>query len=70
MKMTITATGQVTDINGVAVRVWEGVTEGGVACKVFVHRVAVHREQDSSQFERELLEQAPPAAYVPLSAVL
>jgi hypothetical protein len=54
----------------VPVRLWEGITEDGVRCKVFVHRVAVHESQDSSRFERELAEQMPPGRHIPLRMVL
>ena len=36
MKMTIESTDQITAIDGVKVRGWEGVTAGGVKCVVFV----------------------------------
>lgn len=72
MKITMTSTETLTDIDGVPVRLWEGVTEGGVACKVFVHRLAVHKDDDASAFERELQEKLPPSRgrLVPLSAIL
>jgi hypothetical protein len=56
----IKATDQVTDINGVPVRLWEGTTANGIACKVFVHRVSVQNDADCSAFEAELKEQMPP----------
>lgn len=54
MKMQIEATGKLTEIDGVPVRLWEGVTKAGVKCKVFVHRIAVHESEDATQFERGL----------------
>jgi hypothetical protein len=69
MKITIESTATCTTLDGVRVRVWEGVTEKGVRCHVFVHRVAVRDDLDTKQFERELAELLPPAD-VPLGKVL
>lgn len=62
MEIQMKATKTITEIDGVPVRLWEGTTAGGVPCKVFVHRVAVHNDDDQSQFENELSEKMPPAA--------
>lgn len=70
MQIQIEATDKVTTIDGVPCRLWEGVTERGTKCKVFVHRIAVHESEDSSQFDAELQEQLPPPRAVPLSMVL
>lgn len=70
MKIQIEATDKLTTIDGVPVRLWEGVTADGTPCKVFVHRVAVREDQDQTQFERELREQLPPGRHLPLSAIL
>jgi len=70
MKIEITATDQITDIEGVKVRLWEGVTEQGTRCKVFVHRIAVHNDADSTQFEKELNEQMPPGRFISLRQIL
>jgi len=70
MKIQIEATDQLTDIDGVPVRVWEGITENGVRCKVFVHRIAVNKAYDLGPFERELAEQMPPGRHVDLRHIL
>ena len=70
MNITITSTEQLTHLDGVPVRVWNGVTEKGVRCKVFVHRIAVHESEDVSDFERELKEQLAPGRVIPLRHVL
>ena len=70
MKIQIEVTDQLTDIDGVPVRVWEGVTENRVKCKVFVHRIAVNKAYDLGPFERELAEQMPPGRYVDLRHIL
>lgn len=64
MRITIESTDQVVTIetrNGgrIEARVWQGVTDGGVACQVLVPRIAVHRDADNSAFERELREHPP-----------
>lgn len=70
MHLQIESTDQITDLDGVPARVWQGVTANGIPCLVFVHRVAVQRDQDATDFERELGEQLPPGRVVPLSAVI
>lgn len=70
MKLTITATGTLTTIDGVPVRLWEGVTEKGVRCQVFVHLIAALGQGDCSEFDQELAEQLPPGETVPLVQVL
>jgi len=70
MQIEITATDQLTTLDGISCRVWEGVTARGVRCKVFVHRIAVHEGEDSAQFDAELREQIPPGYAVPLRDVL
>jgi hypothetical protein len=66
----ISSTEVLTTMDGVPVRVWEGVTEKGVKCHVFVHRLAVHKDEDASQFEAELAEQLAPGRTIPLRMVL
>lgn len=70
MKLMIESTDQLTHIDGVPVRVWEGATEDGVPCKVFVHRIAVHNDEDSSAFDHALKEQLPPGRVVDLRQIL
>ena len=70
MQIVIESTDQLTTLDGIPCRVWKGCTAGGVECVVFVHRVAVHKDADAGQFERELQEQLPPGRRVPLSAIL
>ena len=70
MKITMTATEKITQLDGVPVRVWEGVTEAGTKCICFVHRIAVHNSEDSGQFERELAEQLPPGISISMRNIL
>lgn len=64
MKITITSTPDIVTVDGVDCRVWQGVTERGTPCVVFVHRVAVHGIQNADEFTRELKETLPPGFYV------
>lgn len=68
MKVQLESTSKIVElvINGVAVpaRVWEGHTAAGVPCHAFITRMAVARDQDSAEFDRDLQEQRPPSAEV------
>jgi hypothetical protein len=70
MKITIEATAQLMSIDGVPVRLWRGVTDGNVPCLVFVHRLAVSRAEDASQFDKELLSMPAPAAPIDMRNIL
>lgn len=59
MHITITATNQLTTVHGIQVRVWDGITERGIPCKVFVPLIAVHKAEDSAQFDAELAALPP-----------
>ncbi len=61
MKITMESTTQIVNASGIDCRVWEGVTERGIKVQVLVPRIAVHKDQDASQFEAELKEQKPPS---------
>ena len=69
MKIQMESTPAITDLNGVPVRVWNGVTEKGIPCLVFVHRLAVHLQRDATQFDAELQEQLAPG-FVPIDQLL
>lgn len=72
MKLTIESTHQTVTVNGVPARVWVGKTESGIEVHCLITRVAVHKDADTSQFERELREHAPPLSLhvFPLRMVL
>jgi hypothetical protein len=53
-------TDRIAIVDGVKCRFWEGVTESGTRCVVFVHRIAVHCDDDLSEFDRELVEGPAP----------
>ena len=64
MKVTIVSTEKIVKINGVPARVWEGKTENGIPCHAFITRIACHNDADSTEFEKELTQQAQPSADV------
>jgi hypothetical protein len=64
MKVTLESTDKIVELvtaNGVMpARIWEGTTESGIRCHAYITRIAVHQNDDASQFGRELLEQRRP----------
>lgn len=74
MKITVESTTKTVELNGVPARVWEGETASGIPVHCFITRIAVAREADCSEFERELQEHRPPVnpdvAAIPLRLIL
>jgi hypothetical protein len=68
MKITLESTTKIvtleTATGHVPARLWEGVTESGIPVHAFITRIAVHKDLDASQFERELEEQRAPSRLV------
>lgn len=67
MKVTLENTDRIVELmvgdgQRVPARLWEGVTDSGIPCHAFITRIAVHKDEDASQFERELQEQRAPRA--------
>lgn len=66
MKAKIESTDQIVDIKAIGhagmtkARVWEGMTEAGVRFTAYIPVVQVHKQDDNTQFERELSEHKPP----------
>ncbi len=61
MKLTIESTTEIVTLNdSVQARVWEGETASGIKVQCLITRIAVHKSEDCSQFEKELREQKPP----------
>lgn len=54
MKLTIESTERTVLIREIKHRVWEGVTDTGVPCTLYVRAIAVASDQDWSQFAKEL----------------
>lgn len=61
MKITIESTTRIVRVNGVACRVWQGVTERGVPMTALLAPiVAVRADADVTEFEADLNEHAAP----------
>jgi len=69
MKITMESTDKITMLAGVPARLWAGVTEGGVPCHVFVHRLAVHEDEKQAEFDREL-EEMSACTFVPVGEIM
>lgn len=61
MKITLESTTRIVKVNGMAARIWEGKSAKGVPIVACITRIAVEREADNSEFERELKEHAAPS---------
>jgi len=78
MKIEIESTSKIVYLNekslrGIPARIWEGKTESGIPVHCYVTRIAVAKDADVSEFERELQEHKPPSAEIeaiPLRMIL
>jgi hypothetical protein len=73
MKITIENTTKIVTASGVQCRVWEGTTESGIKVQALIPRIAVAAGEDTSQFQKELEEQAAPSPEIeawPLRMIL
>jgi hypothetical protein len=76
MKVTMESTSKIVQLNGVPARIWEGTTETGIPCHVYVTRIAVAEGLQPEQyrdFEVELSETRKPSAEIeaiPLRMIL
>jgi len=72
VKITTVPTSEMTELDGVPVRLWRGQTESGIPVVLAVHRVIVREEDRRSEFERDLMEMIPPDEdrHRPLSTAL
>lgn len=68
MRITLENTTKIVDLTldgqTFPARVWEGQTASGIPCHAYITRIAVHRDQDATQFAAELLEQRTPSAAI------
>lgn len=66
MTVTLHSTDKIVELatpgGVVPARLWEGTTGGGVRCHAFITRIAVHKDDDATEFERELREQHAPVS--------
>lgn len=60
MEIIIKSTDMVTTVDGALARLWVGTTAKGIACGVYVTRLAVHEAADAAEFEKELLTMPAP----------
>lgn len=60
MEIQLRSTSVIKKIDGVEMRMWEGVTRSGVPILALVARIAVKMEEDQTEFLRELQETSPP----------
>lgn len=64
MKVTLQSTDKIVQLNGVPARVWEGESSSGIKVHAFITRVAVGKDEDCVEFEKELKECGPPSSAV------
>lgn len=70
MKVTLTSTSKIVMLkpgplsDGVPARVWEGETETGIKCHAFITRIAVDKNENAEQFERELKKCEAPSTEI------
>jgi len=60
VRIVIESTDEVMELDGVPVRAWNGVTQAGIHCRVFIHRIAVPEGVDAGEFDRRLARRAAP----------
>ena len=63
MKITLESTTQITQIDGVAARVWEGVTDTGIKIICLITAISVSEDESEAtlqQFQNELQQIKPP----------
>jgi hypothetical protein len=73
MKVVLTSTTMVVELNGVPCRIWEGATESGVPVHAYIVRVAAPVAADQHAFQAELLHceaPSPGVAAIPLRMIL
>lgn len=73
MRVTVESATKIVQLNGIPARIWQGTTESGIPVHCYITRIAVDRNEDCSQFERELREQSAPRSEleaIPMRLVL
>lgn len=73
MNVKLHSTTKIVEINGVPARVWEGITEGGIECHAYITRIAVHKDDDASEFQKDLQEHKAPSSAlqaIPLKMII
>jgi hypothetical protein len=62
MKVELTSTTMIVELNGVPARIWEGKTDTGIPVYAFIARICAPSEADQTQFRAELRQCLPPSA--------
>lgn len=73
MNVQLQSTEKIVKINGIPARVWEGTTAKGIKCHAFITRIAVHENDDATEFEKDLQEHDKPSfdiQRIPLSMII
>jgi hypothetical protein len=73
VKIRIQSTTKIVKVNGVPARIWEGETENGIPVHCYVTRIAVKKDADASEFEKDLQEHSAPSPEIeaiPLSLII
>jgi hypothetical protein len=73
MKISIESTTKIVKLNGVPARIWEGTTETGIKIHAFITRIAIGKDEDGTQFQKELHECVVPSKEIeayPMSLIL
>lgn len=61
MRVTLTSTTKIVEVDGVRTRVWEGHTAAGIVCHAYIALIAADLDSDVSEFEADLVEHAAPS---------
>jgi hypothetical protein len=74
MIITIESTDQITTVvtntGEVQARLWEGMTDSGIAVVAFITRIAVREQENQVEFEAELRDCPPPSVVFPLRMII
>lgn len=62
MQIFLENTTRLIDVNGIKARLWEGETKSGIPIHCLIIRIAVNKEANQEEFERELKNVSPPSA--------
>ena len=66
MKIVLTSTRWKTSFRSMPVQLWEGVTEEGVPCRVFIRSIEVRDEKDRRRFEDEVRRSLEEGTHLPI----
>jgi hypothetical protein len=70
VKITIEPTNVFAPVGEVETRIWDGITDEGIRCKLCVALIAVRAEADHSDFQRVLTEIPAGFVFVPLAKAM